>query len=106
MHTFRRIKGHRIRGKDKNKKYEVEIEWVDGTSSWEPLGNIAEDAPDCCAEYARANNISELDETWDDYFGFLIAHAEEADVEDSNEEEEDDDEDDDDGSSSEDSDED
>jgi len=79
--------------------HEVEIEWANGSFSWEPLGNIAEDAQDACAQYALANfSDDELDETWDEYTYWgrqqlLIQREEvaEADVEDNVEEDDDDD---------------
>ncbi len=37
----------------------LQVQWKDGTSSWEPLRNLKESNPVEVAEYAVANNIAE-----------------------------------------------
>ena len=62
FHTFKEITGHHgpMKPNDPNykgSKYNVEIEWTDGTRTWEPLNHIAADDPIEAARYAKKNKL-------------------------------------------------
>ena len=64
--TFKKIVSHQgpLKPKDKNckgSKWNVKIEWEDGTKTWEPLSVVGRDDPAACAAYAKANKLLKLD---------------------------------------------
>ena len=54
----------------KGSKYNVKVQWEDGSATWEPLGIIAKDDPITCATYAKDHKLLET-EGWK----FLRRHA-------------------------------
>ena len=62
MWKFRRIIAHQGPFKQQDKefkgsRYNVMIEWEDGSRTYEPLGIIAKDDPVTCAAYAKDNDL-------------------------------------------------
>ena len=57
VYSFNSINNHR---KNSKGKWEVELEWSDGTSTWEPLSNVIVDDPITCARYAKEHDLLEV----------------------------------------------
>ena len=50
---FECLSGHRRQAS----AWQVEVTWLDGSRTWEPLSIIAVDDPVSCARYAKENNL-------------------------------------------------
>jgi hypothetical protein len=66
LFKFRRIAAHQgpLRSSDKDWKgssYNVLVEWETGETTYEPLNTITADDPFTCAEYAKENNLLDID---------------------------------------------
>jgi len=64
--TFKRIVSHHgpLKASDENykgSKWNLRIEWEDGTMTYEPLNVIGRDDPAACASYAKEHDLLELD---------------------------------------------
>lgn len=62
LYCFKQIKSHQgpLQPSDSNYKgsrYNLEIEWTDGTTTFEPLHTISKDDPIECALYAKRNGL-------------------------------------------------
>ena len=63
---YKGIVGHKgpLHAKDneyKGSKFNVKVQWEDGSVTWEPLSIMAKDDPITCAVYAKDNNLLETD---------------------------------------------
>ena len=54
VHSFNNINNYR---KNTKGKWEVELEWSDGSYTWEALANVIVDNPITCARYAKAKDL-------------------------------------------------
>ena len=57
VYSFNDITNHR---KNSNGKWEVELLWSDGSSTWEPLSNVIVDDPISCARYAKEHDLLDV----------------------------------------------
>ena len=54
VYSFNSINNHR---KNTKGKWEVELEWSDGSKTWEPLSSVITDDPITCARYAKEHDL-------------------------------------------------
>ena len=57
VYSFNDITNHR---KNSKGRWEVELLWSDGSSTWEPLANVTVNDPISCARYAKEHNLLDV----------------------------------------------